>query len=424
MALQLLRTHRPDLPACSDPPLLVSGETSIINGTKPAAITIGLDSMQGLQAARILRDRGIPVIGIARDPNHHACRSNACEKVLILDTGTREFVDELLRIGPDFANKPVLIPCQDSSVLMVSRNRDELSRYYHFSLPSPEITEQLIDKESFFQYAQQQGLPVPATFRLDTRADAEQAAARLTYPCMLKPRVRSATWNENSKVKVLRAGSAEELLQLFDRCRAWADILVAQQWIPGGDSCLYSCNCYFGADSKPLVTFVARKLRQWPPDIGVSCLGEEVRNDAVLQTTLDLFSGIGYRGLGYVEIKRDALTGKHYIIEPNIGRPTGRSAIAEAGGVELLYTMYCDTLGLPLPENRTQHYGGAKWIDLRHDLQSALAYWRRGELTLREWWQSFKGPKAYAVFSWRDPAPFLYDLKRAIRKYFAREKRP
>ena len=40
--------------------------------------------------------------------------------------------------------------------------------------------------------------------------------------------------------------------------------------------------------------------------------------------------------LGYVEAKRDVRTGRHYLIEPNIGRPTGRSAIAEAGGVELL----------------------------------------------------------------------------------------
>jgi len=64
--------------------------------------------------------------------------------------------------------------------------------------------------------------------------------------------------------------------------------------------------------------------------------------------------------------------GNRYMIEANLGRPAGRSAIAEAGGVELLFTMYCDVVGLPLPENRVQRYQGAKWIDLRHDLQSVL----------------------------------------------------
>lgn len=190
---------------------------------------------------------------------------------------------------------------------------------------------------------------------------------------------------------------------------------MVQEWIEGSDAELYSCNCYFNAESEPLVTFVARKLRQWPPRTGTSCLGEEIRNDVVLEETLSLFRDVNYRGLGYVEMKRDVRTGKHYIIEPNIGRPTGRSAIAEAGGVELLYTMYCDAVGRPLPENREQTYKGVKWIYWRRDLQSALYYWRRNELTLKEWWQSWRGRKGYAVFSWRDPVPFWSDLYRVLR---------
>ncbi|HKZ01966.1 MAG TPA: hypothetical protein VJ180_06995, partial [Pyrinomonadaceae bacterium] len=64
-----------------------------------------------------------------------------------------------------------------------------------------------------------------------------------------------------------------------------------------------------------------------------------------------MFQSVNYRGLGYVEMKRDVNTGKHFIIEPNIGRPTGRSAIAEAGGVAMLYAAYCDTVQRTLPVN-------------------------------------------------------------------------
>jgi predicted ATP-grasp superfamily ATP-dependent carboligase len=379
---------------------------------------IGLDSMQGLQTARILRARGIPVFGIAADSGHHACKTNACREILIADTGTDAVIETLLRIAPRFPAPPVLVPCQDKCVRVVSRNRDSLAPHYRMSLPEPDIVETLMDKDAFYAYADEHGLPVPATFHLDTRADAEQAADKLRFPCLLKPRARTAEWDRNTKQKVFKVQSAEELLELFDRCRPWADVLIAQQWIEGDDSCLYSCNCYFDAESKPLATFVARKLRQWPPETGSSCLGEEVRNDTVLETTIALFSGVGYRGLGYVEMKRDARTGEHFIIEPNIGRPTGRSAIAEAGGVALLYTMYCDTLGLPLPPDRTQSYTGTKWIDLRHDLQSAYRYWRRGELGLGQWWRSIRGRKAFAVFSWRDPAPFLHDLLRMGARFF------
>lgn len=93
-----------------------------------------------------------------------------------------------------------------------------------------------------------------------------------------------------------------------------------------------------------------------------------------------LFRSLEFHGLGYLEVKRDAASGTFRMIEANIGRPTGRSATAEAGGVELLATMYCDAAGLPLPARREQRYVGAAWIDLRRDLLSAAYHWRREEL--------------------------------------------
>jgi predicted ATP-grasp superfamily ATP-dependent carboligase len=105
------------------------------------------------------------------------------------------------------------------------------------------------------------------------------------------------------------------------------------------------------------------------------------------------------------------------MVEPNICRPTGRSAIAEAGGVDLLYTMYCDALGLPLPPNRVQQYRGVKWINLRQDLRSALYYWRKGELSVPQWRESLRGRKTFAIFSWSDPRPFVGDLWRSVRLF-------
>jgi predicted ATP-grasp superfamily ATP-dependent carboligase len=217
-------------------------------------------------------------------------------------------------------------------------------------------------------------------------------------------------------VKAFQARDGDELLELYDRVAPWADRLLAQEWIDGEADALYSVNAYFDRSARPLVTFVARKLRQWPPHTGTSSLGEECRNDDVLTESLRLFEGLGYHGLAYVEMKRDARTGRHVVIEPNIGRPTGRSAIAEAGGVELLYTAYCDMTGLPLPRARRQRYGAAKWIDDRRDLQSALYFLRRGELSPAEWWRSVRGPKTHAVLSRTDPLPFALDVLQAGRR--------
>lgn len=380
----------------------------------PHAIVVGLDCITGLQTARILANRGVPVIGIATDPTHYCCRTKVCQQISYADTSSTAFIQVLKELGPKLPEKAVLFPCTDMSVLLISRHRERLQSWYHISLPDTEVVEMLMDKVGFYQYAMEADLPIPGTFLIHNRKEAEEAATHLNFPCILKPPIKSRMWEEKADAKVYKAADADAFLRLYDTISPWADLLMAQEWIEGSDADLYSCNCYFDAQSEPLVTFIARKIRQWPPETGTSCLGEEVRNDVVLRETVELFRKVNYRGLGYVEMKQDRRTGKHYIIEPNIGRPTGRSAIAEGGGVELLYTMYCDAIGRSLPAQREQTYGAVKWIYWRRDLQSAFYYWRRRRLTLREWWRSWRGRKVSAVFSWSDPGPFFSDVVRSI----------
>src|SRR4029077_7123021 len=256
----------------------------------------------------------------------------------------------------------VLYPCTDASVLLVSRNREVLQQHYHIALPEAETLEMLMDKTSFFRFAREHDLPVPATLFLRTRADAFAASKQIPFPCIMKPGFKTPNWERNAAgAKAYLLSSAQEFLAAYDRCSSWAESIVAQEWVRGTESDLYSCNCYFDGQSKPIVTFVARKLRQNPPILGVSASGEECRNDIVLKQTVELFTNVRLRGLGYLEMKRDAHSGQHRIIEPNIGHTTGRSAIAEAGGVPLIYSMYCDLAGLPLPDHRAQSYGAAKW---------------------------------------------------------------
>jgi len=105
-------------------------------------------------------------------------------------------------------------------------------------------------------------------------------------------------------------------------------------------------------------------------------------------------------------MKRDDRNGKYLIVEPNIGRPTGQSVTAEAGGVELLYTMYCDALGWPIPANLEQNNEIVKCIYFRRDLRSSFYHWRRVDLSLWDWLLSLRGVKVDALFSWNDQVPF------------------
>ena len=379
---------------------------------RPPAVVVGLDCVTGLQTTRLLADRGIPVIAIAANRNHFCVQTRVPRRKVIAPTTGEGLVRALERIGSSLAadDPAFLLPCTDGAVLTISAERERLEPYYRFVLPPHDVIARLMDKVAFAQHAQENGLPIPPTAILRSRDDAERAALSLEYPVVVKPGLKTPTWLASSRAKVYTATDATELLATYDRIRRWAPELIAQSWVEGGEEALYSCNAYFDRAGRPQVTFVARKIRQWPPDTGTSSLGVEVREDAVLDAAVELFTSANYRGLAYVEMKRDERTGAFSIIEPNLGRPTGRSAIAERGGVELLLTAYCDALGLPLPTEREQRYRGVKWIYWRHDLQAAAVAMRRGRLTIGDWWRSVRGPSIEAVGSLRDPRPMIAEI--------------
>ncbi len=400
---------------------MINAERESIVEKLPKVVIVGLDHFIGLQAARIFAQRKVSVIGVARVPEHFACKTNACEKILFADTYSDSLVDSLVALGKTLDQKAVLVPCRDPSVFVISQWRKELEPYYHFLLPGHEVLETLIDKVGFSNLASSEGFNIPKTLVLKNSEDAEHAAAELNYPCVMKPGLKNDAWEKASHQKVIKVFCQEELIQAYENFKQFAETFIVQEWIEGNDRNLYSCNCYFDRNSEPVVAFVARKIRQWPPHIGQTSLGEECRDDVVLNETLHFFKKVRFVGMGYLEIKKDEKTGIYYFIEANIGRPTGRSPLAEACGVELLYSMYCDLVGLPLPSERQQKYLGIKWISLVTDILSSVQLWRSGELTVKEWFKSLRGKKHFAIWSRRDPMPFFYQVSWGI--HFLRGKK-
>ncbi len=392
-----------------------SPRTSSTPSRRPGspAVVVGVDNITGLQTARLLADRGVPVVGVASSLKHWGARTRSCVEILESPLADTRLLETLHDVADRWAGPGVLFPCTDLSVAFLSRHRDQLPEGLRLPLACHDTVDLLMDKSSFATYAAGRGLPVPRAATIHDAGEAEDAAASFEFPCVLKPGLKSAAWLGHTKAKGFVVHSREHFLSLYEEISTWAPEILLQEWVDGAETDQYTCNAYFDEHGDPLVTFMTRKVRQWPPRVGTGSSGEECRNDDVLKTTIDVFGGLGFHGLAYLEMKQDVSTGRLMIIEPNVGRPTGRSATAEAGGVELVYTAYRHALGLPLPEARTQRYGDAKWIDLRRDAQAALVASRQGTLPLREWARWLRGPKAHAIWSSRDPLPFATDLAQA-----------
>src|SRR5206468_923492 len=137
-------------------------------------------------------------------------------------------------------------------------------------------------------------VPVAATHVVRSRADAQRAARKVVFPCVLKPAVKTAEWHAHTSAKVFRADDAEALLAAYEYCRAWADGFIVQEWISGPDHLHVTCNAYFDAQSRMVASFVSRKLRQWPHEGGVGCLSEACTNEEVTDYTERLFGQAGH----------------------------------------------------------------------------------------------------------------------------------
>lgn len=181
---------------------------------KAPAVVIKLDSITGLQSARILSGYGIPVIGIVDDPSHFCSRTNCCEEILAGSTTD----DALLETLSDIAGRRgicALFPCSDESVRVVSRNRESLREHFRFVLPDEHVLDLFMNKVNFYKFALDGGFAIPSTCFPARREDLGEIAGKLRPPYIVKPAEKTGRWIEVFQKKVLRLGSIEELDRVF-----------------------------------------------------------------------------------------------------------------------------------------------------------------------------------------------------------------
>lgn len=350
--------------------------------------------------------------GVARDGGHFACRSRRVLETV--EAGPDDLVSVLGHYDDRFQSPFAVIACSDSWVAALAASRPDWPANVRSVVPDSDVVARLMDKVEFAEFTARHGIPAPKTVVITDEAAAGVTGQEIGFPAVVKPNRKPVHWDQwmGGKVSVVR--DATELRAVVQRGLKQAESLIVQEWVGGGEGNLISFNGYFDRHSQALAAFTARKLRQWPPGAGTSASGEEIRDDEVANLAIEAFQKAGFQGLAYLEVKRRYPDGDLMVLEANVGRPTGRSAICEGGGVELVYSAYRDALGLAPLAGNDQTQQGVKWVYLRHDVQAAVVAIRQRRLTVGEWLRSLRGPKVYAVWSWRDPLPFLLDIAQAL----------
>ncbi len=331
--------------------------------------------------------------------------------------------DGLLELGRTLEQPAVLIPSSDRQVHCMALYKESLLQYYRFSLPSASLLELLGDKLKFCAFAKEAGYDIPRTFVRPAPEEVADIAAQLHYPCLIKPHERDAEWDRLfANRKVVLAETPQELISAYRVAAAARDDLLIQEMVPGPDTELIFSNAYLDSRSRVVALWTGRKLRQLPIHFGTSTLAESIWDPTAAAITQSLLTKLRFTGYANIEFKRDARDGKYKIMEITPARTWYPHLLGTAAGVNIPYIWYCDLLGLPKPR-KSRFRQGVVWVDEYRDLFAVLDYRKEGTLSLRRWIGSYRGTRAFALASWRDPLPILFvALRLAIGVYHEAKK--
>lgn len=379
----------------------------------PAAILLG-GEMIAVSAARSISRSGVRIValGDTTDPVRH---SRFCHA--FVDVGSkRGLLERYLAWFESGPGEGVILPCDDESVELVARHRERLLGWgYQPIEANDEVALAMLNKARTYELAARAGVPTPRTQRVSTHEDVARVAEAFEFPCALKPiqsHVFAMHFGIRRKLDVVQEPS--ELEEAFERASALGIDMLATELVPGAEDQFASYYAYIAADGQPLFHFTKRKLRQWPIRFGLGSYHLTSWDSEVAELGLRFFEGIGLRGVGNVEFKRDSRDGRWKLIECN-HRFTAATEQVRLSGIDIPLLAYNRVVGRADPPVESYRTGLALWLPIE-DTRAFLAYRREGELTTGAWLRSLARPLRFPMFRLSDPKPTLGSFAAKVRR--------
>lgn len=356
---------------------------------------------------RALGLAGIPVLVASLDRRTPAMSSRYCAGGIALPRGAGRdaIIEALVREGRRLAalhGAPApLFYDNDDRLALVQDYRDALAPHFALLLNARELGEALLDKERFQALGERLGLPVPRCIEWGALA-AERG------PVLAKPKVKTG-WDGSpvleqllggaGKARVFESGAAARAHPLVQQL---AGRLAFQEYIPGGDTALWSFHGFAAPGGEVLQGFIGRKIRTYPELTGDSAYLELAHDERLDALGRDIAARLALSGIFKMDFKRSPATGRFHLLEIN-ARFNLWHYVGAKNGVNLPCVAYefLTARRRPAPSRARTRY---RWLALRYDRQAR----RELRLGALRWLASLaRGPKVYELFAWNDPAPFL-----------------
>jgi predicted ATP-grasp superfamily ATP-dependent carboligase len=389
-----------------------AGQEGSVAVRSAGAIVIG-GYINGLGVIRALAARKVRTAVITTKPydvaQHSRCVSGH-DAILDLDEEPDRLVTVLERRAPEWAGS-ALFPTNDGALASLAHHRERLSATYRVIAPPQDVARYFLDKEQMLDVARAVGVDLPHCY--GRAVEATVACPDLRFPVVVKPTVGYRFFSRFG-FKLFVAHDRRELR----RCvQLLADAGLAGQvfdLIPGPDSLIYAYCTYIDGTGEPRGGLTVRKLRQSPPLFGVARVAEIVADNPTLrEATIAILRRVGFRGMAAAEFKLDPRDGRLRFLEVN-GRSVIYHGLLRKGGLDLTALAWSDYVDGHPTSAEPAGWPGA-WINLHADLLYSLLYRRLAPVPFSELLATYRRPCIEAIWSPRDPLPFLTQWTRTLR---------
>ena len=328
---------------------------------KVPAVVLG-GRIGGLGMTRSLRADGVPVFVVDKSRRSPAMFSAGVRPIVVRNMDGPTLVTALLGVRSKMAEDPVMLLSDESAVLAVSRNRNDLNSAFRFVLPSAQTVETLMDKGQFQALAEVKEFPVPRSISVRTEGELSQLG-NLKFPAVIKP-VDKRDVHAGRARRIVRVTTIEQAYQVCSDAVVRLVPVIVQEWVSGPDTGIYFCLFYANRSGDILSAFSGRKLWAYPPSVGSTgvCMAALEVHDQLLAITRRFVDSVGLVGLGGLEFKWDAARRHFVIIEPTVGRIDQQEEIATLCGENIPLIAYRDALGLPYKADAPVSYRGGDVI--------------------------------------------------------------
>jgi predicted ATP-grasp superfamily ATP-dependent carboligase len=360
--------------------------------------------------------RFAPIVCSRDDPSLAGVSRYATASVRVPDP-LRE-PDAFLRAVADIVREraiAVVIPVTEPSCLALLGREQQLSGAV-IAGPSLDAFRAISDKENLLRVAAEVGLSTPTQLRLENAREAESVVVEtIPFPIVVKP---ARTVSGGHIHAVSYANDAAALRTLLRTVPPAAFPLLLQQRIIGPGTGIFVLRW----DGRVVATFAHRRLRESPPSGGASVYSESIAADpALVDGAARLLERFDWRGVAMLELKRDAQTGRAYVMEVN-GRLWGSLQLAVDAGVDFPVLLADAALGSAArvpPPYRVGTRLRWWWGDVNHLLvrlrhsagRLSLPPNAPGRAAIVREFLTMRGVDRNETLRLDDPRPFLLDSR-------------